>query len=92
MDIQALSALVIQKYKEAGGYSELEDKELFKSIYKYLDLQYRRHSYIAEQKLKDDERRGIFPNKLKYEAAYTAVEDTIMNYANKLAATDRADV
>jgi hypothetical protein len=92
MDIQALSALVVQKFKEAGGYSELEDKVLFESIFKFLDMQYRRHTYIAQQKIKEDERRGIFPNKAKYDAAYIAVEDIVMAYANKLAATDRADV
>lgn len=92
MDITALSTLVIQKFREAGGYSELDDKDLFKSIYKFLDTQYRRHLYIAQKRLQDEEARGIFPDKAKYDAAYVAVEDIVMAYANKLAATDKAEI
>lgn len=92
MDIQALTGLVISKFKEAGGYSELEEKDLFKSIFKFLDMQYRKNFYITQQRLKDEEKRGIFMTKEKYEMAYLEVEDIVMGYANKLAATDKAEI
>ena len=92
MDITALSSLVIQKFKEAGGYSELEDKDLFKSIYKFLDMQYRKNFYAAQQRLNQEEKIGTFMTKEKYDEAYLEVEDIVMGYANKLAATDKAEV
>lgn len=92
MDIGSLATLVIQKFKTAGGYSELPDKDLYRSIYKFLDKEYRKHFKAAQQALKDEEARGLFPIKENYDAAYIAVEEIVMEYANKLAATDRADI
>jgi hypothetical protein len=92
MDIQALTGLVISKFKDAGGYSELEDKELYKAIYKFLDMQYRRNFYAAQQRLSNEEKLGTFMTKEKYEEAYLEVEDIVMGYANKLAATDKAEI
>lgn len=89
MDISTLSALIIEKIKEAGGYSELSDEALFKSIYGSLNMIYKKHFYIAQQKLESEERQGIFPNKERYKKEYEKVEDYVMAYANKLAATTK---
>ena len=92
MNIGALAKLVIEKFKEADGYSELNDKELFKSIYGYLDSIYRKHFEIARKKIKDDESKGIFPDQKEYKERYEGVEDIVMMYANKLAATDKSEI
>lgn len=92
MDITALAGLVIAKFKESGGYSELDDKALFKSIFASLDAQYRRHFYIAQKRLNDEEKRGIFPDKAKYDAAYIEVENLVVAYANKLAASQKSEI
>lgn len=92
MDITSLTGLVISKFKEAGGYSELDDKALYKSIHNYLESQYRRHFYLAQKRLSDDEKCGIFPDKAKYDAAYVEVENIVVTYANKLAAVEKIEV
>jgi maltose-binding protein MalE len=90
MDIQALAALVVQKYKKAGGYIEMSDQQLYKSVYKCLDQIYRKHFKIAQDTIKLEEASGIFPNEAKYEALYGAVESIVFDAANDLAATDKA--
>lgn len=92
MDIQDLATLVMQKFKEAGGYSELEDKALLKNIYKALNIQYQKNFYFAKKKIKEDEARGIVLDKDKYDKQYAAVEDSVIAYANKLAATEKHEV
>ena len=92
MDIQALSALVIQKYKTAGGYMEMTEGKLYKSIFECLDGIYRKHFRIAQETIKAEESLGIFPNEAKYEALYGAVEAIVFDAANDLAATDKASL
>ena len=92
MDIQPLTLAVIEKFRDAGGYTDLEEKNLFKSIHKALNLVYQKNFYTTQQRLKDEERRGIFPDKDKYEKEYKAVEDLVFAYANKLAAVEKHEV
>ena len=92
MDLQTTAELVIEKFKDAGGYSELPDEELLVSVYGFLEEIYQKHLAIAQAKIKAEENRGIFPDTKRYDAAYQGVEDIVMYYANKLAATDRAEI
>lgn len=92
MDLNTLSVLVMEKLKDANLYSELDDKALFKSIYGYLDLAYKRNFYLAKKRIESDELRGIFPNPEKYKKEYDAVEDIVMAQANKLAAITRDQI
>ena len=92
MDLQTTAELVIEKFKDAGGYSELPDEDLYQSVYGFLDEIYQKHFAIAQAKIKAEENRGIFPDTKRYETAYAGVEDIVMYYANKLAATDRAEI
>lgn len=92
MDLQALSALVVQKYKTAGGYYEMSEQALFKSVHKCLDGIYRKHFRIAQETIKAEEAAGIFPNEAKYQALYEAVESIVFDAANDLAATDKASL
>ena len=82
----------MEKFKEAKGYSELDDAQLFKSIHGYLDGIYKKHFYIAQQKIEKDERKGIFPTQEKYKKECDAVEDIVISFANKLAATDPKEI
>lgn len=92
MDLQTTAELVIEQFKGAGGYSELSDEDLYQSVYGYLDELYQKHLAIAQAKIKAEENRGIFPDTRRYEQAYQGVEDIVMYYANKLAATDKAGI
>jgi hypothetical protein len=92
MDLQTTAELVIEQFKAAGGYSELDDDALYESIYGFLDDIYQKHLAIAQAKIKAEERRGIFPDTRRYDEAYQGVEDIVMHYANRLAATDRAEI
>lgn len=89
MDLASLANLVIEKLKESGVYSELNDEDLQKSVHDYLDHIYRKYMYIAQKKISDSEKQGIFPNQQEYKKQYDMVEDIVMVYANKLAATNR---
>lgn len=92
MDLNTLSILVMDKFKDANGYSELDDKQLFKSIYGYLNSVYKRHFYLAQKRIESDEMKGLFPSPEKYKKEYDAVEDIVMVHANKLAATTRDQI
>lgn len=92
MDLAALTTLIIEKFKDAGGYSELNDEQLFKSIYKYLDAIYRKYFAIAQKKIEEKERMGVFPNQLDYKKEYDLVEDLVMIYANKIAAVTKGEI
>lgn len=89
MDLISLSNLVIEKLRESGFYSELSDEDLQNCIHEYLDNIYRKYMYIAQKKISDDEKKGVFPNHQEYKKQYDMVEDIVMVYANKLAATNR---
>ena len=92
MDITALASIVLQKFKNAGGYSEMADGVLFKSLFQALDGQYRKHFYITQKRLKSEEERGIIVDKAEYDAAYAEVETLVIAYANKLAATEKSEL
>ena len=92
MDLNALTSLVVEKFKDAGGYSELDDEQLSKSIHRYLDYIYRRYFNIAKKKIEENERKGIFPNENDYKKEYALVEDLVMVYANKIAAVTKGEV
>jgi hypothetical protein len=92
MDTQVLVVAVMEKFREAGGYTDLDDKALYKSIKKAIDYTYQKNFYETQKRIKDDERRGIFPDEKRYEKDYTAVEDVVFAYANKLAATQRGEI
>ena len=92
MDLDTLALLVIEKFKEAGGYSELDQKKLFVSIRGYLESIYRVNFHKTQQRIESEERQGFFPSKEKYQKEYAAVEDYVMNCANKLAATSRQEI
>lgn len=92
MDIKSLSTLVIEKLKDANMYSELDDKALFKAVYGYLDMIYQKHFHLAQKRIKSEEQSGIFPNEARYKKAYDGVEDTVMIYANKLAAVTKEQI
>jgi hypothetical protein len=92
MDTHSLAALVLRKYKEAGGYSDVGDKALLQSIQQFLQNKYEQLFFLAQMKIKQEEIRGIFPDTKKYESEYQEVEDAVMAYANILAATDKAEL
>lgn len=92
MDLNALTTLVVEKFKEAGGYSELSDQELYRSVYKYLDSIYRKFFSVAKKKLEEQERSGISISEADYKKEYEMVEDLVMIYANKIAAVIRSEV
>lgn len=92
MDLVTLTSLVIEKIKDANGYSELDPKALHKSVHGYLEKIYKKHFYNAQKRLEDEEARGIFPSQAKYKKEYDEVEDIVMVYANKLAATTKDQV
>lgn len=92
MDLNTLSALVVEKIKDANGYSELDDKTLFKSIHGYLEMVYQNHFYLAQKKIKNEENCGLSLSKTRYKKEYDSVEDTVMIYANKLAATTKEQI
>lgn len=92
MDIDGLASLVLQKFKEGGGHGDVQEKTLLKSIHGALNLMYRKHFFTAQQRISNEEKQGIYVSKEKYEKEYSAVEDMVMNYANKLAATTKEEI
>ena len=92
MDIKALTKLVIERFKEGRGYSELDDDQLFKSIHRYLDGIYHKYFYIAQKKIEENKNRGNPTGDASYKNEYESVEDTVMSYANKVAAINKSDL
>ena len=92
MDLDTLSLLVIDKFKNSGGYSELDNKLLFNSVRGYLESVYRINFYKTQQRIESEERQGLFPSSEKYKKEYEAVEDLVMACANKLAATTKQEI
>lgn len=82
----------MEKLKDANGYSELDNKEMFKSIYGYLNSVYRKHFYFAQKRIEIDELKGIIISSEKYKKEYDRVEDIVMIHANKLAATTKDQI
>ena len=92
MDLNALASLIIEKFKDVNGYSELSDDQLQKSIHGYLDSIYRKYLVIAQKKISEKERSGFIPNQTDYKKEYDLVEDLVMIYANKIAATEKNEI
>jgi hypothetical protein len=92
VDLNALAALVVEKFKDANGYSELSDEQLHKSVHLYLDSIYRKYFAVAQKKIAEKERAGLFPNSADYKKEYDLVEDLVMIYANKIAAVSKSEV
>jgi hypothetical protein len=92
VDLTALTTLIVEKFKDAGGYSELNDQQLFNAIYKYLDAIYRKYFQIAQGKIEKRELDGIPPNQAEYKKEYELVEDLVMVYANKIAAVTKGEI
>lgn len=92
MDIKDVALLVMERFREANGYSELDNESLFKAIYHYLNHIYQKQMYMTKNRLAEDERRGIFPDAKKYESEYLKVEDYVLAQAMKLAAADRSEI
>ena len=92
MDIEGLSALVLQKIKEVEYYSELDDKALYKSIYKSLDLTYRKNLFEFQKRMRQEEQEGKMADIKKYEKAYEELENIVMTQANKIAASNRSEI
>lgn len=92
MDIETTTELVIEKFKSVGGYSDMDDDALYTSIYGYLDEIFQNQLALVQTKVKAMEARGIFPDQEKYAEMYNAIEDVVMYYANRLAATHKSEI
>ena len=90
--MDTLALLVVEKFHDAGGYSELDNKKLFSSIRGYLESIYRVNFHKTQKRIESEERQGLFPSKEKYQKEYAAVEDYVMTCANKLAATEKNEI
>lgn len=92
MDLDTLTSLVIEKFNYAGGYSELDKGQLYKTVKTYLETIYTINIYKTQKRIEAEEKMGIFPNKETYRKEYSAVEDYVMNCANRLAASTKEEI
>ena len=92
MDIDHLTELVLNKFINSNGYSELDILDLHKVIHKHLTGFYKRKVHVANTKLNIKKIKGIEVSELEYEEAINNAQSVTIQQAYAIAATDHKDL
>lgn len=92
MKTNELLDLIMLKFKESNGYSEMGDDKLKKSIKDCLDVKYRKEMDDALNRLNRKQKHGRKISDHDYEIEQMSVEENVIYAAQLLAATTKEDL
>lgn len=92
MNVEELTDLVIDKFKNNGGYIETSEKKMRSSIYQYLAKMYRYELEYAVMKLEHDKVSGKSPSKEDYVKEIQKVEDLLIIQAELIAVSSKQEL
>lgn len=92
MNVSILVELVIKKFHEADGYSELTQKQLEKSVTEYLSQEYKKRVDKSAAIIKKEENITGYSDIKRYEEEHENIKKEIIFVARSLAATSLEDL
>jgi hypothetical protein len=92
MNVSMLTKLVLTKFYEANGYSDISKEELTESITNYLEDEYHKRVWKSTEIIKKEENITGFANLKRYEEEHEKIEKEIVFIARSLAATSMEDL
>lgn len=92
MEITTLVKLVLDKFYNSNGYSELLRSDLTEKISKYLEEEYHNKIWKSTEIIKREENITGFANLKRYEEEHDKIEQEIVLIAQSLAASSMKDL
>ena len=92
MNVDELADLVIDKFKNCGGYREMSEKKMKNSIIKYLGQIYKYDLEHAVMRLEHDRLTGKEASKDEYVKEMRKAEDNLLAQTEKLAVNSKEEL
>jgi hypothetical protein len=92
MEMKALVELIVEKFYDANGYSDLSREETSAKILQYLEYEYQSRLVRSTNILKKEESINGFANLKRYEEEHERIEDEIIELAKEMAAVSKQDL
>lgn len=89
MDIQPYVDLIIDKFKNAKGYSEIEDEKLSKILYSYLNRIYHEEIEALAIKIDTEHELDVWPDLERYKKETMEIKTKILKKTREIAQTKK---
>ncbi|MHA1675723.1 MAG: hypothetical protein ACTSU6_00940 [Candidatus Njordarchaeales archaeon] len=92
MEVAPLVRLIIKKFEEAGGYTEIKGRHFSALLTKHLTQEFKKEINAVAMQLEVEEQLGRLPSQERYHEEYEKAENKIVMIAQELAATCKEDL